>query len=1571
MKKILATILAAALAGGLGGTAWGDDNFYQDSGNASLWHIANLDGLIAFRQSVNNKTTYSGKTIQLDADIDMTGISWLPIGGGTTEDTDTSETWQNYYFAGTFDGKSHVISNLKVTLTKEDSRMSNRVGLFGFVNGGTVKDLVIANVDLTGGWHVAPVAGRGVNATFSGITVRGTVNVDAVGYASGLVANAYTGNVRDCVVNGTLNISGADGDTGGIAGGGYANISDCVVVGVGDSVISGGEFTGGIKGYSGEGNVKVERCSVSNVTVAATSCGAGGVFGGLQYGNRIIDCNVYDVTVVGNNPINSGVIGLIAGSSLGTESSPCFIYGCSVSNSTATVDGVQTFSLCGDKNWDGESNGNGYVYFNSDKTSTVNDNTVALTSGTYSVSPESVVAGKTAVSVSYTAKSYVAEGISVADNSNGTWTIGTPSPVASPVNLGSVTMWVPGSDKWAVSLGFKYQWDEDSDPEEIESYYNSVVADSTIATINTDDDTLYDTPVTVLNYIHAVSAGETTIECQLLEGYDWDDEPIFVPARFTVVVRAPDPDAPAVLGYSSVGGYTIGYATEDGDTVATLTAEAEAMGLTVVATGTYSEMTNLKDNHVAKIGNVPYLTLQAALEAATNGTAVELLSDVDEDIAQIPALQNVTLDFCGHTLTGQLKGYYSKKIDGLLIKNGTIVGRDSNNWANLQIANGSKNVVVENMTLTTVRNNGSRSGYAFYNQSGTSVALRNVVADGRFYVGNSGSIIAIESGTYRNTFNGAHAIQNNGVVAAKGGTFYYDPTTPNNLVADGYVAIETNDVDDVQCWVIERGPSLATVTLADGKVTEYWDINEAFGAIEEGCTLTIKPGEYTLAAGTGAAGAYNLPANVTIVGAGDSASDVRISSLNQTDPKGLILSGSGITVSNIYFKAEQNEGSALVIRGSGTVVDCVLDGMNETYHCVSDGMYQGIVNGTLHFLRCSILAERYAINVGETSGEVIIEDCTVKGWSSFGSGVKVTVLNTTFAEGTVTEPDYSSPYNDIRFYDDAFISNCTFNAQMEVNVCYESRTGIKLIVDDSTYQGEGTLSSIITESATQSSASSSDIANNYVAVGTGIELDDNGYITGGLFETVDNALIAPECVTGSNSDGETNVSYPTAVGWLRVTDIEPQPGATEMKATYAVTAVVVNDEGETIGIFASQQIIEACIADADVAGSTLAKFDVSKVLETAFAAAGEDAVNVTKVEIRVVIFSASSGEGSVTYEVHPEAVVTVTEDATDTTTTIPLSNACLAADASFTFDLDATGVVAAGDWAKVTHVSTDPNYAAEARNLKAVAGDGGKVYVTVTTTHFSTFTIGAGVPPVTFGVRSDNLFGSIKIEGNVASNLYVATLFEGFEADGALRKAQDVVHATNLTAGTKMYVYDKNADKYDVFEVDANGKWAAADKLTVDVEGKATFDTADLTRGVTNGTGVIVGRKNTAETVYVYGQVPKIPIASTTFGAGQTLVSPPYTNGVEYVDLNASTWTGVKATQLKRLKNQKGADYIQFRTADNRLVKYFYLEGEGWGVVPTQVSQFSEFVANGKALIPVGTAFWYYSTSGGAKVEWK
>ena len=248
----------------------------------------------------------------------------------------------------------------------------------------------------------------------------------------------------------------------------------------------------------------------------------------------------------------------------------------------------------------------------------------------------------------------------------------------------------------------------------------------------------------------------------------------------------------------------------------------------------------------------------------------------------------------------------------------------------------------------------------------------------------------------------------------------------------------------------------------------------------------------------------------------------------------------------------------------------------------------------------------------------------------------------------------------------------------------------------------------------------------------------------------------------------------------------------------------------------------------------------------------------------------------------------------------------------------------------------------------------------------------------TNSVQSANLFGSVKITDNVASNLYVAVPFEGFESDGAPRKAQDVVHPANLEAGAKLFAYDKAGDQYNVYETES-GKWISPPKVTVTAEGKTVVTTADLGYGVQAGTGVIMQRPNSSGTVYVYGQVPAALAESVTFGAGQTLVSPPCTNatvevgGTKYVDLNAATWTGVKGTTLMRLVGRQNADYVQFRNSNGGFVKYFYLNGNGggWGVTPTEEEQFGELVKDGRALVPVGTAFWYYSTGGGAKVEWK
>lgn len=88
--------------------------------------IHNADAFIDFGKKVNEGNNYDGTTVVLDADIDFSGKTLVPIG---TQDKD---------FRGFFDGQGHAIKNLKI----EDTT-SEYVGIFGRVDGATIQNLII------------------------------------------------------------------------------------------------------------------------------------------------------------------------------------------------------------------------------------------------------------------------------------------------------------------------------------------------------------------------------------------------------------------------------------------------------------------------------------------------------------------------------------------------------------------------------------------------------------------------------------------------------------------------------------------------------------------------------------------------------------------------------------------------------------------------------------------------------------------------------------------------------------------------------------------------------------------------------------------------------------------------------------------------------------------------------------------------------------------------------------------------------------------------------------------------------------------------------------------------------------------------------------------------------------------------------------------------------------------------------------------------------------------------------------------------------------------------------------
>ncbi len=216
--------------------------------------ISSVEDLKGFASLVNSGTSFAGKTVKLNTDLDLNGVSITPIGTKSNP------------FRGTFDGCEHTISNLVI-----DNTVDNVAGLFGYMDstGGTTSTIKNLKLD-------APM-----------ITASGT----SIGTVLG---DCYTGKVENIsITNGFTSRTGAS-YLGGIVGHGAAEISNCYYQGrflsKGDNGVS--NF-GGITGYS-EGKL-ISKCYVdADFEAYSIPNGCGGIVGmavGVN-GLQIEDCYV-------------------------------------------------------------------------------------------------------------------------------------------------------------------------------------------------------------------------------------------------------------------------------------------------------------------------------------------------------------------------------------------------------------------------------------------------------------------------------------------------------------------------------------------------------------------------------------------------------------------------------------------------------------------------------------------------------------------------------------------------------------------------------------------------------------------------------------------------------------------------------------------------------------------------------------------------------------------------------------------------------------------------------------------------------------------------------------------------------------------------------------------------------------------------------------------------------------------------------------------------------------------------------------------------------------------------------
>lgn len=231
------------------GTITGNPALITGSGTVTdPYQISTADGLKWFRDKVNNAKTPDETKIcvELTEDIDLSGEEWSPIGIGQ------GVYWGSLSYSGTFDGKGHTIKNLSI-----DNSSANFVGLFGYVLGGTIRNLTVSG-SVKGSGHTGGIAGGADGGTFENCANLCVVQSDSTegGTTGGIIGYAlnmdYVLIVRDCYNVGSITGRHAGGIIGQCSW--HETISNCYNAGTVTGTANAGAIIGS---YSSD---KISNC---------------------------------------------------------------------------------------------------------------------------------------------------------------------------------------------------------------------------------------------------------------------------------------------------------------------------------------------------------------------------------------------------------------------------------------------------------------------------------------------------------------------------------------------------------------------------------------------------------------------------------------------------------------------------------------------------------------------------------------------------------------------------------------------------------------------------------------------------------------------------------------------------------------------------------------------------------------------------------------------------------------------------------------------------------------------------------------------------------------------------------------------------------------------------------------------------------------------------------------------------------------------------------------------------------------------------------------------------------------
>ena len=239
-------LLAASTTSLMAGTYSGGDGT-----ESSPYQIANLADLSELCQTPGDWGAHFVQTSNIDAsqtqywddtddngdgnpyndDNDATSVGnndgFSPIGNYTTR------------FTGHYDGGKQTISGLTINRPGTDY-----IGLFGFANGATIKNVTLTTVNITARSTVGALAGKNgdnlPNSTIQGCSSSG--NVSGYNDVGGLVGINTYATISSS--HSSVTVTGSNSHAGGLVGSNYY-----------DAIISGSTSTGTVSGHDGVGGL--------------------------------------------------------------------------------------------------------------------------------------------------------------------------------------------------------------------------------------------------------------------------------------------------------------------------------------------------------------------------------------------------------------------------------------------------------------------------------------------------------------------------------------------------------------------------------------------------------------------------------------------------------------------------------------------------------------------------------------------------------------------------------------------------------------------------------------------------------------------------------------------------------------------------------------------------------------------------------------------------------------------------------------------------------------------------------------------------------------------------------------------------------------------------------------------------------------------------------------------------------------------------------------------------------------------------------------------------------------------